>query len=159
MGEKKIKRLWIFQFYEYELLNTYLNEKANQGEALEYIGIVFGVYKKTKPGEYKYCVDYIENCDVNSEEFESYKKTWIDEKWEYVDFFEGMVIFRCKRWDSCIQPTMNSEKIKEATYFKVEKQRKSEWLQSALWMLLAGVNIFIGNLKIAWILIAAIQFL
>lgn len=160
MNEKKMKRLWNFEFYDFDLINAYLNERANQGEALEHIGLVFGVYKKTVPGEYTYCVDYIENCEVNSEEFESYKKAWIDERWEYVDFFEGMVIFRCKKQDRCIQPIINYNKIREAIFLTV-KNEKFQWLQSVTWVLLAGLNIFFADteFKIAWTMIAAIQFL
>lgn len=113
------------------------------------------------PGEYKYCVDYIKNCDVDSEEFESYKKKWIDERWEYVDFLEGMIIFRCKQQDRCIQPSINLKKIRENIFLKVKKQVKFEWLQSVICILLAGVNIFLGDTgcKIIWAIIAAIQFL
>ncbi len=160
MAVKKIRRLWNFEFYDFELINTYLNERASQGEALEYIGTVFGVYKKTMPGEYKYCVDYIETCDVNSEEFENYKKTWIDERWEYVDFLEGVIIFRCKKRDRCMQPSINLDKIREAIFLKVKNQ-KFQWLQSATWILLTALNILLDvtEFKLGLTIIAAIQFL
>lgn len=135
MGSNKWTRhLWFFEYYDFDLITTYLNDKANRGEALEYIGLNFASYKKTKLGEYEYNVDYIENGKVDSEEFEQYKNTWMSNGWEYVDFYHGVVIYRCKKQDGCLQAPVNLEMIRYTILNKLKKQDKSTWLKSMIWI-------------------------
>lgn len=158
MSNERTKHLWFFKYYDFDLISTYLNDKANQGEALEYIGLYFASYKRTRAGEYEYKVDYIENCKVDAEEFEEYKKTWISNGWEYVDFYHGVVIYRCKKQSGCVLAPVNSEKIRETIFNKLKKQENLGWIKPVIYIAFMIV-ILMSNMdyKTMWIIAAAIQ--
>nr|WP_315020037.1 DUF2812 domain-containing protein [uncultured Aminipila sp.] len=151
-----VKKTWPFEVYDFNIINRYVNDMANKGYALEKVGSLLASYKRTAPGAYKYCVDYIDTYDMNSDE---YKKKWMKAGWEFIDYYDGLLFFRCESHSGCRALEINQREVRDAIILNVKKHKKNIWIQAALWIPLLILNAIIHDEKRAlWIMLAIIQF-
>lgn len=156
---KTIKKTWPFEIYDFNIINKYINDMANKGYALGKIGSLFATYEKTEPREYKYAVDYVNLNDMVADNIDEYKKKWIDEGWEFVDFYDQLLFFRCKYHSNCRTLFINQRKVIEDIFSRVKKFEKDKWLRALITMTLYIASaIFVTKLRNVWIVLAMIQF-
>lgn len=152
-----VKKTWPFEIYDYNMINKYVNDMANKGYALEKVGSLFATYEQTTSAKYKYYVDYINQFDIEDDEYEAYKKNWNDEGWEFVDFYDGFQIFRSKRFSGCRPLGSSQRKIREDILLRVKKTEKHKWIKTAITVIGAVASaIFISPFRSIWIVIAMI---
>lgn len=117
-----MKRLWPFQRYDHDLIETYLNDMAEEGYAMTECGAMFAEYDETAPREYIYAADY----SFKDKSREEIKSKWTEEGWEYVDCVGDTLIFRSRRRTLCRKPKSLSFTENEERWKKLNSKIRNE---------------------------------
>ncbi|MGN0711898.1 MAG: DUF2812 domain-containing protein, partial [Anaerovoracaceae bacterium] len=138
-----MKRLWPFQRYDHDLIETYLNDMAEEGYAMTECGAMFAEYDETAPREYIYATDY----PFGDESHDEIKAQWSGEGWEYVDCVGDTLIFRSRRRTLCRKPkslsfTENEERWKKLNA-KIRRSAISEILYFLIFAAFAVYKLYI----------------